>query len=74
MELYELVNLDECPNCGGTGYLEEEGDCGVYIVCSECGAQTVVMSGRTPEEKEAAAKKVEHLWNSGKAISSERGE
>ena len=74
MELYELVNLDACPNCGGDGCLEEEGDYGVYVVCNDCGAQTVVLTGKTEEAKIEAAHKVEHLWNSGKAVSSERGE
>lgn len=74
MEVYEMLELGPCPNCGGVGYLEDEGSDGVYVTCNDCGAQTVVLPYKTPEDKLQAAKRVEGLWNSGKAVSSERGE
>ena len=74
MELYEMIELEDCPKCGGVGYLEDEGTNGVYISCIDCTAQTVVVTYWTEEEKLEAVKKAENLWNSGKAISSDPGE
>ena len=74
MEIYEMLELNECPKCGGTGYLEDEGTNGVYISCIDCDAHTVVIDFKTPEDKLEAAKKAAGVWNSGKAISSHPGE
>ena len=51
MEIYEMLELNECPKCGGTGYLEDEGTNGVYISCIDCDAHTVVIDFKTPEDK-----------------------
>lgn len=74
MEIYEMLELNECPKCGGAGYLEDEGTSGVYISCIDCDAHTVVFDYKDEDSKLAAAKKAEHVWNSGKAISSHPGE
>ena len=74
MELFEMIDLEGCPKCGGVGYLEDEGTSGVSIYCIDCGAHTVDITYKTPEDKPVAAQKAADLWNSGKALTSERGE
>ena len=40
MELYEEIELQECPICGGPAALEEENDWSFYVACLDCGAHT----------------------------------
>ena len=74
MELYELIDLQDCPICGGAGLLEEECNSGYYVSCLDCGCHTVIIDYKSEAEKEVAAKKVADLWNTGKVIQSEPGE
>lgn len=40
MELYEQIELQECPICGGAGLMEEENGWCFYAACLDCGAHT----------------------------------
>ena len=68
MDIYEEFELYECPYCGGAGLLEEEQNWCWYAVCTSCGAQTVEVGYKTPEERRTAAGKVALFWNMGKIM------
>lgn len=74
MDIYEQVEVQDCPICGGASILEEECRCGYYVMCMDCGAHTVVIDFKKEEDKLDAAKRAAHLWNIGKAIPMEPGE
>ena len=66
--------LEECPNCRGAGLLMHEGGWNVQVECADCSAHTVYVEYEDEDEKAEAERKVIHLWNIGKVITSERGE
>lgn len=68
MEVYEELDLQDCPICRGTGVLEEEGGWCCYIACMDCGAHTVHVEFRTPAERLDAAQRAARLWNIGKVL------
>lgn len=74
MDIYEELELQDCPYCGGAGTLEEEGGWCWYAVCMDCGAQTAHFEFRAPEERAEAAKKAAHLWNIGKIVRGNGGD
>lgn len=74
MDIYEMIELQECPFCGGPGLLEEEEGWCWYVMCLDCGAQTGECGYRTDEDRVKAAEEVAHLWNIGKVIRSDRCE
>ena len=74
MKIYEEIHLEECPACGGTGLLEEEGGWCWYVMCVDCGAQTASFEFRSPEERAAAAQRAADLWNMRKVVRSNPGE
>lgn len=74
MDIYKLIDLNDCPVCGGVGCLEEEGGCRYYVQCLDCGSHSVDVDFKSEEERIIAAKKTAELWNAGKAISSHPGE
>ena len=74
MNIDELVEVHECPVCGGAGLLEEECGSSYYVMCTECGAHSVNIDFKTEEERLSAAQKTATLWNTGKVIKSEPGE
>ena len=49
MEIYEKIDLQDCPCCGGAGWLEKENDRFWSVTCIDCGAQTAEIEFRTPE-------------------------
>ena len=65
--------LEECPICRGAGMLMHEGGWHVQE-CADCSAHTVYVEYEDEDEKAEAERKVIHLWNIGKVITSERGE
>ena len=69
-----VYSLEECPFCRGAGLLMHEGGWNVQVECADCSAHTVYVEYEDEDEKAAAARKVIHLWNIGKVITSERGE
>ena len=68
MEMYEKIDLQDCPCCGGAGWLEKENERFWSVTCIDCGAQTAEIEFRTPELSEEAAKQAAHLWNIGKVL------
>lgn len=74
MEIYEQVELQDCPICEGGSLLEEENGNSFYVMCLECGARTVNVDYRSEEDRLQAAKRVAHLWNIGKVLKSTPGE
>ena len=70
----ELIELEECPCCRGTGLLVHEGGWNVQVECSECGAHTVYMDYGNDDQKNEAERTVARLWNLGKVIKSDPGE
>ena len=39
MEIYEMIELEDCPRCLGPSILEEENS-GYYVMCMDCGCQS----------------------------------
>lgn len=75
MEIYEIVDLTDCPLCFGSGVLEED-EGGFYVICRECGCRTVYVEpdSDSGEDRLSAAQRAAMLWNMGKVISSHPGE
>ncbi len=67
------LELEECPDCRGTGALcHERGWC-VYVECLDCGAHTAY--GNTPTRKNRTRQSAAAaLWNMGKVIHMRPGE
>ncbi len=74
MEIYEKIDLLDCPRCGGTASLEEENGWCWYVMCVDCGAQTAAFEFKSPDEREQAARTAAHLWNIGKVMRGGIGE
>ncbi len=74
MDIYDKIELQECPICGGAGLLEEEGGSSFYVSCLDCGSRTVNIDYKEKEKEEEAAQWAADLWNTGKVISSHPGE
>lgn len=74
MEHIHDIALQDCPLCGGTGILEEEGGWLVYVQCLDCGCRTAELSFSTPEERLAAARQAARFWNVGKVIHTGAGD
>ena len=70
----EKIMLEECPICRGAGMIFHEGGWNVQVECTDCSAHTVFIEYVNEDEKREAERKVVHLWNIGKVITSERGE
>ncbi|MGN0317782.1 MAG: Lar family restriction alleviation protein [Lachnospira sp.] len=67
MDIYEMIDLQDCPYCDGPSVLEEvEG--GFYVTCMDCGCLTATINYKDDEEKLDAAKKAAALWNTGKVL------
>ena len=74
MDIYQEIDLQNCPNCGGTGILEEENGYCWYVMCMDCGAQTAPCEYHGAKDRVEAARKVAHLWNIGKVMRGGIGE
>ena len=74
MNIDELVEVHDCPVCGGAGILEEECGSSYYVMCTECGAHSVNIDFKSEEDRLEAAERTALLWNTGKVIKSEPGE
>ena len=74
MDIYDKIDLQECPYCGGPGLLEEANGWCWYVMCLDCGAQTGEVGYKSDDEREESAKSAAHLWNIGKVIRSDRCE
>lgn len=69
-----LLELEECPDCRGTGTILHEGGWCTYVECANCGAHTVYVEYSNDEEKAAAERTVASIWNRGKVIHMNPGE
>ena len=74
MELYEEIELQECPICGGPAALEEENAWSFYVACLDCGAHTADIRYASGDTRRDAAQRAAHLWNIGKVLSSNPGD
>ena len=74
MEIYEQIELNDCPVCGGSALLEEESGHGYYVVCLDCGTHSVNIDFKDEADRLIAAKKTANLWNEGRVISSNVGD
>ena len=74
MDIFEKIEVNDCPKCGGVAFLEDDGTNGVCVSCIDCTAHTVTIDFKAEDDKEAAAQKAADLWNSGKAVTSHPGE
>ena len=74
MDILNDINLQDCPICGGAGFLEEEQGWCFYVSCLDCGAHSVEVDYRKAEDREAAARSAADVWNLGKVIKQNIGE
>ena len=61
MELYEEIELQECPICGGPAALEEENDWSFYVACLDCGAHTADLRYASGDTRRDAAQRAADL-------------
>lgn len=74
MDIFDKIELQDCPICGGAGLLEEENGYSFYVTCMDCGSHSVNIDYKEASKREEAAQRAADLWNTGKVISSQRGE
>ena len=74
IDIYEKIDLLDCPCCGGAGLLEEENGWCWYVMCMDCGAQTTQFEYKRAEDRLGAAEKAAMIWNMGKVVSPSPGE
>lgn len=74
MDINEIIELEECPVCRGTGMITHEGGWCVQVECTDCSAHTTYVEYDSDDTRQEAEHKVAFLWNMGKVIKSERGE
>ena len=74
MDPKNIIELQECPICRGTGIMTHEGGWNVQVECSDCSAHTVYVEYGSEEEKREAEQQGARLWNLGKVIKSDVGE
>ena len=41
MNIEDMLEINDCPLCDGGALLEEECGCGYYVMCLECGSETL---------------------------------
>ena len=74
MELYQDIDLQDCPLCHGPGMIEEENGWCLYVTCLDCGCRTAELSFSTPEERMAAARQAARFLNMGKVPHTSSGD
>lgn len=72
--MFEAISLSDCPVCGGTAYMSEEGGWAISVECVDCGAHTAISTYSKPEERQAAAEMAAYTWNLGKVVAPGPGE
>ena len=73
MEIYEMIDLQDCPRCFGPSILEEE-EHGYYVTGLDCGCQSATFEFKNDDERLEAARRTAELWNTGKVIYTGRTE
>ena len=74
MDIYEELELQDCPYCGGAGLLEEENGWCWSVSCMDCGSHTAHFEFKTPAERLTAARRAANVWNIGKVVRGDIGE
>ena len=74
MDIFDKIELQDCPICGGAGLLEEENGNSFYVACMDCGSRSVNIDYKEEAKREDAAQRAADLWHTGKVISSHPGE
>ena len=74
MDIFDKIELQDCPICGGAGLLEEENGNSFYVAFTDCGSCSVNIDYKEEAKREDAAQRAADLWNTGKVISSHPGE
>ena len=70
MDLYDEIELFDCPQCHGPGLIQEENGWCLYVECLDCGCHTAELPFKNEEERKTVAKQAASLWNVGKVIAS----
>ena len=74
MDIYDEIELQGCPYCGGAGLLDDGNGWCWTVTCMDCGSQTGEFEDGNDEERKEAAKKAAYVWNIGKVIRSDLSE
>ena len=74
MDIYEEIELHECPYCGGAGLLDDGSGWCWTVTCMDCGSQTGEFAFEGEAERRAAAGRAAYVWNIGKVIRSDLSE
>ncbi len=67
-DIFDKIELHDCPFCGGAGLLEEEQGWGWDALGVACGAPTGACSCQSPEEREVGARAAARVWTLGKIV------
>ena len=74
LDIYNEIDLESCPYCGGAGLLDDGSGWCWTVTCMDCGSQTGEFAFNNEEERAEAAKSAAKVWNLGKVIRSDLGE
>ena len=74
MDIYDEIELQGCPYCGGAGLLDDGNGWCWTVTCMDCGSQTGEFAFGSDTEREEAARKAAYVWNIGKVIRSDLSE
>lgn len=74
LKIYEKIELNDCPFCGGAGLLDDGSGWCWTVTCMDCGSQTGEFAFANDAEREEAAKSAARVWNLGKVIRADLGE
>lgn len=74
MDIYEKIEVLDCPKCQGAALLEEENGWCFYVTCLDCGCHTAEFPYKNEEDRFDAAKQAADTWNAGKVVSGANGE
>jgi hypothetical protein len=74
LDIYNEIELEGCPYCGGAGLLDDGSGWCWTVTCMDCGSQTGEFAFDNDEERIEAAKSAAKVWNLGKVIRSDLGE
>ena len=67
-DIFDKIELHDCPFCGGAGLLEEEQGWCWYAMCVDCAPRPRPSATRPPRTREQAAHEAALVWNLGKIV------
>ena len=68
MDIYDKIELYDCPLCGGGALLEEENGCSYYVMCMECGCHSVNIDFKSEEDGVQGGERTALRGDKGKVI------